>query len=104
MPLLRVQRYSAPYVVDYFTTVASFDASGLFGPQTFTLDLDPSLFPYKGEYAVIRTTGAITNLASPIATASWTSAHPSGYSILSVTTGARNIGGTTYNCILVTVG
>ena len=73
MPLLRIQRYktSGVTITDYFITEGSYDANG----QPVAVQLDPSLFPTVGNYAILRTTGAISNLASPIGpTATWTSA------------------------------
>jgi hypothetical protein len=61
------------------------------------------LFPSLGNYAIIRTTGTITNLDSPIGTASWTSTHPSGWSVSAPKPGNADIGGTPYNVIYVTV-
>ena len=102
MPLLRIQRYKTTglTITDYFITEGSYDAGG----QSLVLQLDPSLFPTLGDYAIIRTTGAISNLASPIGpTASWTSAHPSGWSVSGPKLGITTIGGTAYNVIYVTV-
>jgi hypothetical protein len=101
MPLLRIQRYavSGPAFIDYFVTVTGiYDAQGV----TTVLELDPALFPSAGEYAVVRATGSIVNWLNGSAT--WIGTHPSGYSILGVSTGTRNIGGTDYECVLVTVG
>lgn len=102
MPLLRIQRYktsSGVTITDYFITEASYDAGG----QALVLQLDPSLFPTTGNYAVIRTTGAISNLATPIGTSSWTSAHPSGYSVSAPLKGTAVIDSVSYNVIYVTV-
>lgn len=101
MPLLRIQRYKTTglTITDYFITEGSYDAGG----QSLTLQLDPSLFPSLGNYAIIRTTGLISNLASPIGTSSWTSAHPSGWSVSAPNLGNAVIGGTPYNVIYVTV-
>jgi hypothetical protein len=85
--------------VDYFITEGSYDAGG----ESLQLQLDPDLFPSLGNYAVIRTTGAISDLASPIGTASWTSTHPSGWSVSAPKPGNADIGGTPYNVIYVTV-
>ena len=102
MPLLRYQRYatSGPVVVDYFLTVTGdYDA----GSSTTILELDPSLFPTVGEYAVVRATGSVQNWVN--GTASWIGgSHSSGYIITGVSTGSRVIDGTTYACVLVTVG
>lgn len=103
MPLLRIQRYktsSGFTITDYFITEGSYDAGG----QALVLQLDPSLFPTVGNYAVIRTTGGISGLASPIGpTATWTTAHPSGYSVSAPILGNAVIDGTSYNIIYVTV-
>ena len=104
MPLLRIQRYRSATgiaLVDYFITEGSYDANG----ESLQLQLNPSasLFPSLGNYAIIRTTGAISNLASPIGTASWTSTHPSGWSVSAPLLGNADIGGTQYNVIYVTV-
>jgi hypothetical protein len=102
MPLLRIQRYKTTGVVlvDYFLTEGSYDV----GNQSLVLQLDPSLFPTVGNYAIIRTTGLISNLASPaIGTSSWTSTHPSGWSVSAPKFGNADIGGTQYNIIYVTV-
>ena len=103
MPLLRIQRYrsaSGVIIEDYFVTAASYDADG----ESIVLQLDPSLFGAVGNYAVIRTTGLISNLASPIGpTPTWTSAHPSGYSVSAPLPGNAVIDGTPYNVIYVTV-
>lgn len=100
MPLLRIQRYKTTGVVlvDYFLTEGSYDAGG----ESLQLQLDPSLFPSLGNYAIIRTTGAISNLASPIGpTATWTSADSRTLSapLLDVS----QIDGVVYNIIYVTV-
>jgi hypothetical protein len=101
MPLLRIQRYLSAIgipLVDYFLTEGSYDA----GNQSLALQLDPSLFPTVGNYAIIRTTGAISNLASPIGpTATWTSADSRTLSapLLDVS----QIDGVVYNIIYVTV-
>jgi hypothetical protein len=98
MPLLRIQRY-AYTLVDYFLTVTGdYDA----GSATTVLELDPSLFPSVGEYAVVRATGSVVNWIGGSAT--WISGSSPVFSILSVSTGTRNIGGTDYACVLVTVG
>jgi hypothetical protein len=87
-------------IEDYFVTAASYDADG----ESIVLQLDPSLFGAVGNYAVIRTTGLISNLASPIGpTPTWTSAHPSGYSVSAPLPGNAVIDGTPYNVIYVTV-
>jgi len=105
MPLLRIQRYRSasgvPIVEDgYFVTAASYDADG----ESIVLQLDPSLFGAVGNYAIIRTTGTITNLATPIGTSSWTGgSHPSGWSVSAPKFGNADIGGTPYNVIYVTV-
>jgi hypothetical protein len=102
MPLLRIQRYKTTglTITDYFITEGSYDA----GNQALVLQLDPSLFPTTGNYAVIRTTGAISNLATPIGTSSWTTGtHPSGYSVSAPLKGTAVIAGTPYNVIYVTV-
>ena len=101
MPLLRIQRYktSGLAVVDYFITEGSYDAGG----QPVALQLDPTLFPSLGNYAVLRTTGAISNLASPIGTSSWTSAHPSGWSVSAPQVGVSVIDSAQYNVLYVTV-
>jgi hypothetical protein len=103
MPLLRIQRYktsSGVTVTDYFITEASYDAGG----QALVLQLDPSLFPTVGNYAVIRTTGEISTLASPIGpTPTWTSAHPLGYSVSAPLKGTSIIDSVSYNVIYVTV-
>lgn len=101
MPLLRIQRYktSGLAVVDYFITEGSYDAGG----QPVALQLDPTLFPSLGNYAVLRTTGAISNLASPIGTSSWTSAHPSGWSVSAPQVGVSVINSVQYNVLYVTV-
>lgn len=101
MPLLRYQRYatSGTVVVDYFYTVTGdYDAVS----ATTVIELDPSLVPSVGEYAVVRATGSVLNWVG--GTASWINPHPSGYTITGVSTGSRVIGGTTYACVLVTVG
>ncbi len=102
MPLLRIQRYavSSPAFIDYFVTVTGdYDA----GSATTVLELDPALFPSAGEYAVVRATGSVVYWVGGSAT--WIGGtHPSGYSILGVSTGTRNIIGTDYACVLVTVG
>lgn len=102
MPLLRIQRYSSASRVtvnDYFVTEGSYDAGG----QSVVFQLDPTLFPSVGNYAVLRTTGAISNLATPIGTSSWTAAHPSGYSVSAPKLGTSNISDTVYNVLYVTV-
>jgi hypothetical protein len=103
MPLLRIQRYKTTGVVlvDYFLTEGSYDA----GDESIVLQLDPSLFGAVGNYAIIRTTGAISNLATPIGpTPTWTGgSHPSGYSVSAPLPGNADIGGTQYNVIYVTV-
>ena len=101
MPLLRIQRYavSGPAFIDYFVTVTGdYDA----GSATTVLELDPALFPSAGEYAVVRATGSILNWVG--GTATWISGSSPVFSILSVTIGTRTIGGTPYDCVLVTVG
>lgn len=99
MPLVRVLRLQQP-LVDYFMTVTgNYDA----GSATTVIELDPSLVPSKGEYAVVRATGSVVNWVG--GTATWIGgSHPSGYTITGVSTGSRVIGGTTYSCVLVTVG
>jgi hypothetical protein len=100
MPLLRIQRYKTTglAITDYFITEGSYDAGG----QSLVLQLDPSLFPSLGNYAIIRTTGAISNLASPIGpTATWTSADSRTLSAPLQKT--ATIDGTLYNIIYVTV-
>jgi len=103
MPLLRIQRYktsSGVTVNDYFLTVGSYDANN----EPVAFSLDPSLFMSLGNYAVLRTTGAISNLDSPIGTASWTGgSHPSGWSVSAPKLGTSVIGGTPYNVLYVTV-
>ncbi len=102
MPLLRIQRYktsSGITIIDYFITEGSYDAGG----QAVALQLDPTLFPSLGKYAVLRTTGAISNLASPIGTSAWTSTHPSGWSVSAPQVGVSVISGTPYNVLYVTV-
>lgn len=101
MPLLRIQRYktSGVTITDYFITEASYNAGG----QAIVLQLDPSLFPTTGKYAVLRTTGAISNLATPIGTSSWTSAHPSGWSVSAPETGVSIMSGVQYYILYVTV-
>lgn len=103
MPLLRIQRYKAagPLFVDYFVTASSYDALN----QDVVVDVDPALAPSRGEYAVLRTTGAITNTKTPVGpTATWIGGtHPSGYTLSAPYIGVRVIGGTSYNCILVLV-
>jgi hypothetical protein len=102
MPLLRIQRYKTTglSVVDHFVTAASYDADN----DSIVLQLDPSLFGAVGNYAVIRTTGLISNLASPIGPIpTWTSAHPLGYSVSAPLPGNAVIDGTPYNVIYVTV-
>lgn len=104
MPLLRIQRYAVSGAVvfrDYFVTGPSYDAQS----QSVVLELDPTLFPSKGEYAVFYTTGAISNTLTPVGpTATWIGGtHPSGYTLSAPYIGTRDIGGTSYNCILVTV-
>ncbi len=100
MPLLRIQRYavSAPAFIDYFITVTgNYDADS----ATTLLDLDPSLFPSAGEYAVVRATGSIVNWVG--GTVSWIGGTPP-FPTTTVSTGTRTIGGTVYDCVLVTVG
>jgi hypothetical protein len=103
MPLLRIQRYktvASDTVTDYFLTVGSYDANN----EPVVCQLNPALFTSLGDYAVIRTTGEISNLASPIGPpATWTSAHPLGYSVSAPLLGNAIIGGTPYNVIYVTV-
>jgi hypothetical protein len=103
MPLLRIQRYktsSGVTVTDYFITAASYDADD----ESIVLQLDPSLFGAVGNYAVIRTTGEISNLATPIGTSSWTTGtHPSGYSVSAPLKGTAVIDSVLYNVIYVTV-
>ena len=101
MPLLRIQRYklSGLTITDYFITEGSYNAGG----QAVAFQLDPSLFPTTGNYAIIRTTGAISNLATPIGTSSWTSTHPSGWSVGAPQLGTSIIDGTSYNVLYVTV-
>ncbi len=99
MPLLRIQRYAVSGPVDYFFTVTGdYDAQGV----TTVLELDPALFPSAGEYAVVRATGSVVNWLNGSAT--WISGSSPVFSILSVSTGTRTIGGTSYDCVLVTVG
>jgi hypothetical protein len=100
MPLLRIQRYKTTGVVlvDYFITEGSYNA----GEQAIVLELDPSLFPSLGNYAIIRTTGGISGLATPIGpTATWTSADSRTLSAPQL--GTSVIGGTSYNVLYVTV-
>jgi hypothetical protein len=101
MPLLRIQRYRSATgiaLVDYFITEGSYDANG----ESLQLQLDPSLFPSLGNYAIIRTTGAISNLASPIGpTPTWTTTD--SRTISAPLLGNADIGGTQYNVIYVTV-
>lgn len=102
MPLLRIQRYktSAGVVVvnDYFLTEGSYDAGG----QPLAIQLDPTLFPTLGNYAVVRTTGTISNLASPIGpTATWTSADSRTLSAPRL--GTAVIDSVLYNVLYVTV-
>jgi hypothetical protein len=100
MPLLRIQRYSASglTITDYFVTVGSYDA----GSQSVAVQLDPSLFPTVGNYAILRTTGSISNLATPIGpTATWTSADSRTLSAPKL--GVSIIDGTQYNVLYVTV-
>ena len=101
MPLLRIQRYktSGVTITDYFVTVGSYDA----GSQPVAVQLDPSLFPTTGNYAILRTTGTISNLATPIGTSSWTSTHPSGWSVSVPTLGTSIIDSVQYNVLYVTV-
>ena len=104
MPLLRIQRYktsSGVTVNDYFLTVGSYDANN----EPVAFSLDPSLFTSLGNYAVLRTTGAISYLDSPIGpTATWTGgSHPSGWSLSAPQLGTSVIGGTSYNVLYVTV-
>ncbi len=100
MPLLRIQRYavSGPAFIDYFFTVTGdYDASS----ATTVLELDPSLFPSAGEYAVVRATGSILNWVG--GTVSWIGGTPP-FPTTTVSIGTRTIGGTAYDCVLVTVG
>jgi hypothetical protein len=100
MPLLRIQRYKASgiTITDYFVTVGSYDA----GSQPVAVQLDPSLFPTVGNYAILRTTGAISNLASPVGpTATWTSANARTLSVPKV--GTSVIDSVQYNVLYVTV-
>lgn len=101
MPLLRIQRYKTSAgvtVQDYFITEGSYDAGG----QSLVLQLDPSLFPSLGNYAVLRTTGTISNLASPIGpTATWTSADSRTLSAPMLSTAV--IDSVLYNVLYVTV-
>lgn len=100
MPLLRIQRYKASglTITDYFITEGSYDAGG----QALVLQLDPSLFPTVGNYAILRTTGSISNLASPIGpTATWTSADARTLSAPKL--GVSTIDSVLYNVIYVTV-
>lgn len=100
MPLLRIQRYKASglTITDYFVTVGSYDA----GSQPVAVQLDPSLFPTVGNYAILRTTGSISNLATPIGpTATWTSADSRTLSAPKL--GVSIIDGTQYNVLYVTV-
>jgi len=102
MPLLRIQRYktsSGVTVNDYFITEGSYDAGG----QAVALQLDPTLFTSLGNYAVLRTTGAISNLATPIGTSAWTSTHPSGWSVSAPKLGTSVIDSVQYNVLYVTV-
>ena len=102
MPLLRIQRYkvSSITVVDYFITEGSHNA----GERTLVLELNPSLFPTTGNYAIIRTTGTISSLASPIGpTATWTTAHPSSYLLSVPKLGVSIIDSVSYDVIYVTV-
>lgn len=102
MPLLRIQRYalSGTQVVDYFITEGSFDAGG----QSVFFQLNPSLFPTIGKYAIIRTTGSISNLATPVGTAAWVGgSHPSGYSVSAPEKDVSTMSGTQYNVLYVTV-
>lgn len=103
MSLLRVQRY-APLtnaVVNYFVTGSAYDALG----QPIVLELDPALFPTTGSYAVFRTTGTISNLATPVGpTATWIGGtHPLGYTVSAPFVATRVVESTPYACILVTV-
>ena len=100
MPLLRIQRYavSGPAFIDYFVTVTGdYDASSV----TTVLELDPSLFPSAGEYAVVRATGSVVNWVG--GSVSWIGGTPP-FPTTTVSTGTRNIIGTDYACVLVTVG
>lgn len=100
MPLLRIQRYKASGVTitDYFVTVGSYDA----GSQPVAVQLDPSLFLTVGNYAILRTTGSISNLASPIGpTATWTSADSRTLSAPKL--GTSVIDSVQYNVLYVTV-
>jgi hypothetical protein len=100
MPLLRIQRYKTTGIplVDYFITEGSYDA----GDESLQLQLNPSLFPSLGNYAIIRTTGLISNLASPVGpTPTWTTAD--SRTISAPKFGNADIGGTQYNVIYVTV-
>jgi hypothetical protein len=100
MPLLRIQRYavSGPAFIDYFVTVTGdYDASS----ATTVLELDPSLFPSAGEYAVVRATGSVVNWIGGSAT--WIGGTPP-FPTTTVSIGTRTIGGTVYDCVLVTVG
>lgn len=102
MPLLRIQRYALNgiQVVDYFITEGSYDAGG----QSIVLQLNPSLFPTTGKYAVIRTTGSISGLASPVGTSTWIGgSHPSGYSVSAPEKDISIMSGTQYNVLYVTV-
>jgi len=100
MPLLRIQRYRPTGIalVDYFITEGSYNA----GSQSLVLQLDPTLFPSLGNYAIIRTTGAISGLASPIGpTPTWTSAD--SRTISAPLLGVGQMSGTLYSIIYVTV-
>jgi hypothetical protein len=87
---------------DYFITEeSSYDAGG----QSIVLQLNPTLFPSLGKYAILRTTGSISSLADPIGpTATWTGgSHPSGWSVSAPTLGVEIFDGVPYSCLLVTV-
>ena len=101
MPLLKIQRYKTTGIplVDYFLTEGSYDA----GNQSLVLQLDPARFPSLGNYAIIRTTGLISNLASPAIgpTPTWTTTD--SRTISAPKLGNAIIGGTQYSIIYVTV-
>lgn len=103
MPLLRVQRYKAAGggFVTYFVTAPSYDALN----QDVVAEVDPALATQRGTYALLRTTGTISNTKTPVGpTATWIGgSHPSGYALSAPFIGVQVINGTSYNCIFITV-
>jgi autotransporter-associated beta strand protein len=92
---------SVAAAVGSFATGPSYNANN----QSVVVEIDPTLVTALGDYAIFYTSGSISNTLTPVGpTATWIGGtHPSGYTLSAPFISLRSVGGTTYNCIVVTV-